>query len=337
MKIKRADRGRGNILQNILGVDIGGTKCAVISGNAYDDGINIINKISFPTEVNKGPDYSIENIFKNIDIILKNSRINIRDINGIGISCGGPLDSKKGIIMSPPNLYGWDNVRIVEIFEERLGVKTMLQNDANACALAEWKYGAAKGFENIVFITFGTGFGAGMILNGRLYTGASDMAGEIGHIRIDENGPVGYGKSGSLEGFCSGGGIAQLARTMILEKLQMGEKVSLCKDLSKLNKIDAKTVAYAAGKGDMLAMDIYRKSGYYLGKGLSIIIDMLNPEIIVIGSIFARSVELLWPEAEEVINRECLKLTRDTCKIVPAGLGDEIGDYASLATALYRA
>jgi glucokinase len=213
----------------------------------------------------------------------------------------------------------------------------MLQNDANACALAEWKYGAAKGFENIVFITFGTGFGAGMILNGRLYTGASDMAGEIGHIRIDENGPVGYGKSGSLEGFCSGGGIAQLARTMILEKLQMGEKVSLCKDLSKLNKIDAKTVAYAAGKGDMLAMDIYRKSGYYLGKGLSIIIDMLNPEIIVIGSIFARSVELLWPEAEEVINRECLKLTRDTCKIVPAGLGDEIGDYASLATALYRA
>lgn len=322
-------------MSNILGVDIGGTKCSVVFGKESEGKICVINKIMFPTEVEKGILYSLDNIFKNINTILKKSEKCIGDLDGIGISCGGPLDSKRGVIMSPPNLYGWDNVHIKEMFEEKLGIKTMLQNDANACALAEWKYGAAKGFDNIIFLTFGTGFGAGIILNGRLYGGTNGMAGEIGHIRADNNGPVGYGKAGSFEGFCSGGGIAQIARTKVIEKLQMGEKVSFCKDLKELNKLDAKIVAVAAKAGNELAKEIYKISGTYLGKGLSVIIDMLNPEIIVIGSIFARTRELLWPAAKEVINKECLTLSRNVCKIMPAGLGDEIGDYAALAVALY--
>ncbi|NSW92853.1 MAG: ROK family protein [Firmicutes bacterium] len=324
----------------VLGVDIGGTKCAVIFGrvnyseNNIINSIDIIDKAVFPTEAEKGPEQTINRIIKEIDLMMAKQKFQALQFEAIGISCGGPLDSKKGIIMSPPNLYGWDNIKIVEILEKRFGIKTKLQNDANACALAEWKFGAAKGYENIIFLTFGTGMGAGLILNGRLYTGTNDMAGEVGHIRLENNGPVGYGKSGSFEGFCSGGGIAQLAKTRVLEKLQVGKKVSFCNSIDKLNSLDAKIVADAAKEGDELAIEIYKECGRYLGRGLSILIDILNPEIIVIGSIFSRSKDLLWPWAEEVIKKESLVYSREVCKVVPASLGENIGDYAALATAL---
>lgn len=119
----------------------------------------------------------------------------------VGISCGGPLNSTAGIIEGPPNLPGWNNVKIADILTSHYGVFASLQNDANACAVAEWKFGAGKGAQNMIFLTFGTGLGAGLILNGRLYSGTNDNAGEIGHIRLEEFGPSGYGKSGSFEGF----------------------------------------------------------------------------------------------------------------------------------------
>ena len=111
-----------------------------------------------------------------------------------------------------------------------------MQNDANAGAIAEWKYGAGKGYNNLIFLTFGTGMGAGLILNGKLYSGTTDLAGEVGHIRLAEMGPVGFGKAGSFEGFCSGGGIAQLAQIKVREKLQMGEKVSFCESIDDLGR-----------------------------------------------------------------------------------------------------
>jgi glucokinase len=210
-------------MKYILGVDIGGTKCAVVLGK-YEGGIEILDKIKFPSETDKGPENTINNLFQAVVTIIGRNNLTNNDIASIGISCGGPLDSKNGIIMSPPNLKGWDNIAIVERFESRFGIKTKLQNDANACALAEWKFGAANGYDNAIFLTFGTGLGAGLILDGRLYTGANDMAGEVGHIRLEQTGPVGYGKAGSFEGFCSGGGIAQLAKIKVLEKFQRGGK-----------------------------------------------------------------------------------------------------------------
>ena len=326
---------------NIIGVDIGGTKCAVILGrNTVDhktdlNDLSIIDKYIYKTDTNKGPGYMLNKIENGIEGILSKNNISRQDISKIGISCGGPLDSKKGIIMSPPNLPGWDDIRIVEIFENKFGIKTSLENDANACALAEWKYGAAKGFSNVIFLTFGTGFGAGMILDGRLYSGTNGMAGEIGHVRLESFGPVGYGKCGSVEGFCSGGGIAQLAKTKVLEKLQMGEAVSFCSGIDKIDLIDAKLTGDAAEAGDELAAEIYRISGVYLGRALSILIDILNPEIIVIGSIYARSTALLRDSMMAVINSESIKCSREACKIVPAGLGEKIGDYAALAIAAY--
>jgi glucokinase len=290
--------------------------------------VEIIDKILFST--GKGPKPTIERILSSINDLV--SKYNA-EVESVGIICGGPLDSKRGVIKSPPNLVGWDDVPIVGIIEENLGVKARLENDANACAMAEWKYGAAKECSNVVFLTFGTGMGAGLILNGHLYAGASDMAGEVGHIRLSDNGPVGYGKAGSFEGFCSGGGIAQLARTKALEVLQMGGKVSFCPSVEALQTITAKTIAEAAAKGDPLAKKIYHTSGEYLGKGLSILIDVLNPEIIVIGGIFTRSRELLWPAAEAVINRECLGYSRGACRVVSSTLGENIEDVASIAVA----
>jgi len=322
--------------QSILGIDIGGTKCAVILGAIVEGSIKIISKRTFPTESLNGFDYTINNIYKHIDELLFETKILPHDIAACGISCGGPLDSKKGIIMSPPNLPGWNNIPIVELIGERYGFKAGLQNDANACALAEWKYGAAKGYKNIIFLTFGTGMGAGLILDGKLYVGTNDMAGEIGHIRLERFGPVGYGKSGSFEGFCSGGGIAQLARIKVLEKMQMGEAVSFCKDIRELSGINAKMVADAALEGDKLALEIYAICGHYLGHALAILIDILNPEIIVIGSIYTRSKQLLELSMRETIEQEAVSYAKKVCRIEAADLGDHIGDYAALSVAAYQ-
>ena len=299
-----------------IGVDIGGTKCAVVCG----DQNGVKQKIRFETT---SKDETIRNI---VDAIRE-----LGSGESIGISCGGPLDARKGLIMSPPNLIGWDNVPIVQILQDAFGVPAYLCNDADACALAEWKYGAGKGTENMIFLTFGTGMGAGLILGGRLYSGSCGMAGEVGHVRMSPFGPSGYGKVGSFEGFCSGGGIAQLGKMLALERLQRGETLPYCKNKDELGVITAKLLADYAREGDETALETYRVCGEKLGEGLSILIDVLNPQTIVIGSVFARAEDLLRAPMERVLKREALAYSLGNCRIVPAALGEEIGDYAALA------
>ena len=248
-----------------------------------------------------------------------------------GISCGGPLDAEKGIVQSPPNLPGWDDVPVADMVSARTGLFAKLENDANACALAEWRFGAGRGTKNMIFLTFGTGLGAGVIMNGQLCGGANGMAGECGHIRLAPDGPVGYGKAGSFEGFCSGGGIAQLGRFRAEKALADGAPLAWCRTAADLENISAKTIAIAADAGDEAARAVYAESGRRLGMGLSILIDILNPECIVIGSVFARSENLLRPAMEEVLCREALPASLRICRIVPAALGEAIGDLASLA------
>lgn len=320
----------------LLGFDIGGTKCAVILGKTdshdnKENSLSIVDKEILPT--NKPVYEMIELLFLTAEILLANNKLKVSDISGIGISCGGPLSAKKGIILSPPNLPGWDNVPIIEMAEKRFANTVILQNDANACAIAEWKHGAGKGFMNLIFLTFGTGMGAGLILNGNLYSGTTDLAGEVGHLRLAEMGPVGFGKAGSFEGFCSGGGIAQLAQIKVRQQLQMGEKVSFCNCPQDLPGLSAKIVAEAAYKGDPVAIDIYKTCGEYLGKGLSLLIDILNPQIIILGSIYGRTIELLEPSMQAVLKSETIRDSYNACKIVPAGLNDEIGDIAALSLA----
>lgn len=315
---------------NLIGIDIGGTKCAVIYGRMRGRSLTVVDKIKFPTtEVTQ----TLENMERGVAELFSRYGLSARNTAAIGVSCGGPLDSQKGVVMSPPNLKGWDDIPIVELLSDRFGVRTALQNDANACALAEWKFGAGQGRRNMIFLTFGTGLGAGLILDGKLFSGTNGNAGEVGHIRLADYGPVGYGKCGSFEGFCSGGGLAQIARAKIDERFQMGLKVSFCASRDDLSSVTAQTVAEAAKAGDALAQEIYEISGEYLGRGLSILVDTLNPDIIVIGSIFARSGELLIPAMRRALEREALPVACGVCRIVPAELGDAVGDYASLSVA----
>ena len=312
----------------LLGFDIGGTKCAVITASWEDGTVTLLKKEKCPTDRSLTPIEMIDRLIALADSILEKCP------DAIGISCGGPLDSKAGVIMSPPNLPGWDNVPIVAHIRAHYGVPTHLQNDANACAVAEWKFGAGRGKNNVVFMTFGTGLGAGLILDGKLYSGSNDNAGEVGHIRLDRFGPVGFGKAGSFEGFCSGGGIAQLGYIKAMEMAQMGRYPAYFQKGMTAADVTAKTVAEAADAGDETALEVYRTCGEYLGRGLSVIIDILNPEVVVIGSVFARSHHLLWPAAKAVIEKEALSAAATCCEVVPAALGEAIGDYAAIATAI---
>ena len=306
-----------------IGIDIGGTKCAVVKGERLESGdMRIIEKIRFET---RGFKETLDKIIDSVRALMPCEKI--------GISCGGPLDEKAGVILSPPNLPGWDEVHITDMLTKEFSVPVRLCNDANACALAEWRFGAGKGCENMVFMTFGTGLGAGLIIDGRLYGGTSGMAGEAGHIRLAKDGPVGYGKAGSFEGFCSGGGIARLAKSYAESALLSGRTAFGCKSAEQIEKIDTKMIADLAKADDPDARLIFDTSAEKLGMGLSVIIDILNPERIVLGGIYTRCEDLFKPGMTKVLTDEALAPSLSACEIVPAALGESIGDIAALAVA----
>ena len=292
-----------------IGLDIGGTKCAVSTGECTEDSIKILSREEFPTA---GLSWMqvLEEFSKRIETISKEVKV-----SAIGISCGGPLDSQKGLILSPPNLPGWDNVPIVKFFADRFNVPVHVQNDANACALAEYRFGAGRGTRNMVFMTFGTGLGAGIVIDGKLYSGTNDNAGEIGHIRLAPEGPLGYNKEGSAEGFCSGAGIARLAK------------------IRKGLDLTAKEIFQRVREGDPDCTEVFRESAEKLATILAFTIDILNPEVITLGGVFMRNADLFMKLVDPILDKEALPLSRKVCRIVPAGLGESVGDYAALAVA----
>ena len=318
-------------MQVVVGIDIGGTKCAVSFARQHSDDIIFLDKVRMEAET-EDFDRAMESF---IEIIRERFRRNPDwKLTSIGISCGGPLDAGKGLILSPPNLPRWDRADVYTPLKKAFGVPVMLQNDADACALAEWSMGAGKGCRNMIFLTFGTGMGAGLILNNELYSGTTSMAGEVGHIRMEKEGPFGYGKYGSFEGFCSGGGIAKLGRMMAEEALREGKTPLFCQSEAELDSISCKSIAEALEQGDELAAEIFDIVGTYLGRGLSVLIDILNPEMIVIGSIYARQKNVLDKKMREALEQEALPVSRKACRIVPASLGELIGDYAAVSVGI---
>ncbi len=285
-------------MKEYIGIDIGGTKCSVVRGNERAD---ILEKRIFPT-VDR--DRTLEQIFAAAKDLMTDRT------EAIGVSCGGPLDSETGTILGPPNLPGWDRVPITKRLSEQFGIPAYLENDANACALAEWRFGAGNGCRNMIFLTFGTGMGAGLILDGRLYRGACGMAGEVGHVRLFPDGHIGYNKAGSYEGYCSGGGIAQYG---------LGT---------------ARDLAERARAGDLKSLAVWERTGENLGRLLAILMDILNPDVIVIGSIYARAGDLMEPACRRVLEAEVLEPNRRICRVVPALLGEALGDVAALSVAI---
>ena len=313
-----------------IGIDIGGTKCAVVRG---DEAGNVTTKVRFSTTT---PSETQNRIYETVDKLIAEGVALGECPVAIGVSCGSPMDSGRGIIQEPPNLPGWVDVPIVEILTTRTGLPAFLCNDANACALAEWRFGAGRGTQNMIFCTFGTGFGAGLILDGKLYAGTNDNAGEIGHIRLDTDGPMGYYKVGSVEGFCSGGGLRQLGQRYALRALKEGRTPSFCPTEADLDSITALSMANAAHADppDETALAVWEECGRRLGYAMAILIDLLNPQRIVLGSIYARSADLLVDAMNRVLREECLAPNLSVCQIVPAELTETVGDIAALTVAI---
>jgi glucokinase len=315
----------------LVGVDIGGTKTAVL---ASLDPPSVLERIEFPTWPARGPGPALDLIKQGIRRLLTRHSPAGAQLAAIGVSCGSPLDPVRGVIQAPPNLPTWVDVPITAILEQEFGVHSQLENDANAGAVAEHRFGAGEGCRYMVFITMGTGFGAGIIADGRLYRGADDMAGEIGHVRLTRAGPVGYHKAGSAEGWASGGGMAQVAERAIAAARRKREPTLLAKRLYNASGITARDVGLAAQRRDAVAIRIVRSTGRRLGEALAILVDILNPERIVIGGLAIRLGDLLLEPARRVMRREALAVSAETCRVVPAALGERIGDVAALSIAM---
>jgi glucokinase len=298
----------------IIGLDIGGTKTAVVLGTPRGQ---ITWRKQFATEPVRG----FRAVFEELENTVRSAAEAAGgNAQAVSVSIGGPLDIARGIIKSPPNLPGWDNIPLKQLLKERFSLPTYVEHDGNAGALAEYYFGAGRGCRNIVFLTMGTGFGAGLILDGKIYRGTSDVAGEIGHVRIAEDGPLCYGKRGSLEGYASGTGISALAGMMFPQKWGY---VASVQDIY---------TAYASGSPEARA--VFDRAAVYLGRGLALIADILNPQRIILGGLGVRLPDALVEPARKVFEAESLPEARGVCEIVPAQLGDTIGDLAALAAAL---
>jgi glucokinase len=300
-----------------IGFDIGGTKCAVSLGEWENKQIKILAREETPTQ--ESPINTLNNLAPFVTEWVEKY-----NIIGAGISCGGPLDSKKGIIIATPNLAkGWHGFEIVAYINKNFGLNAKLENDANASAVAEWKFGAGRGASNVIFMTFGTGLGAGLIVDGKLYSGTNGNAGEVGHIRLENEGPIGYNKAGSAEGFCSGAGIAKLAM------IRAGEQ-----GVQLNGEITTKIIFEKARQGEEFYLSIVKESAEKFAKVVSMLIDIFNPEVIVAGGVFMRNYDLFMSIMTPIMQAESLMEAYKVCKILPAQIGENIGDYAALAIAV---
>ena len=317
-----------------IGLDIGGTKCAVLLAK-LNQGIEILDKIRFDTHAERGFQQAYDRLCAEMENILARNGLDFSRVRAIGISCGGPLDSRRGVIICPPNLPGWENIPLPEMLKQKYGVDAFIQNDANACALVEWKMGAGRGTRDMIFLTMGTGMGAGVIAEGQLLRGHNDMGGEIGHLRLTEDGPVGFYKAGSFEGYTSGGGIGRQAVELTEKLVAEGNPPAWIRDGHSMDEVTAKLMADYAHAGDAQAQAFYAEIGRMLGRGIALLVDAFNPECIVIGSVFVRCEDLLRKSMEAELKKEAIPYSLQDLRVVPASTGESLGDFASVMVALH--
>ena len=313
-----------------IGIDLGGTK--ILTASADSKG-NIIKDIKIPTEVPKGNEVVVENIHKSIKKVLSGTNLHKDNVEAIGIGSPGPLDLEKGLIVGAANLP-FERFPLVDEIEERTGIPVYLQNDANTAALGEKFFGAGKDVENMIYVTVSTGVGGGIIIDGEIYYGYNGNAGEIGHMLIDPDGPIcGCGNHGCLESFSSGTAIARMGREAVKDN-----RSKLIDQLVEGNttEIDAEIVARAARKGDEVAEEIYHKAGYYLGMGLANLVNIFNPEMIVLGGGVMYAEELFIDNLKNSLNSYALGAPLQVVELARAELGDEIGVRGAIAVAMNK-
>ena len=300
-----------------IGVDVGGTnvKIALVS----DKG-KIIYSNSIPTRAEMGYEHTINSMKDAIRDLLKETKMKPTDVEGMGFGFPGQIDCKKGIVRLAPNIPGWIDIPIAKIMESEFEIPTRVDNDVRTATLGELNYGAGVGCENLVCITVGTGIGSGLVINGKLVRGANNAAGEIGHIKLNmDGGPLcGCGDRGCLEAYASGPSIVAMAEEYI-----RGGKSTKYRELANPD-ITPYIVAVAAKEGDPVARQIFRIMGEYIGKGLTSVVNLLNPEKIIIGGGVAEAGDILLDPIKETIQKRAMTIQREV-EIVPAQLGNTAG------------
>lgn len=301
-----------------IGVDVGGTnvKLALVGLNG-----NVIYSHSIPTRAEMGYEYTISAMKEAISNLIKETNTNKDQIEGIGFGFPGQIDYKNGIVINAPNIPGWVNVPIEENIEREFGIPTRVDNDVRCAALGELNFGAGKGCQNLICITVGTGIGSGLIINGKLVRGAANAAGEIGHIKLQmTDGPLcGCGDTGCFEAFASGPAIIAMAEEYI-----KGGKSTKYRELAE-GEITPRIVAQAAAQGDAVAKRIFTIMGEYIGIGLASVVNLLNPEKIIIGGGVADAGEILFNPIKETLMKRAMPIQATSVQIVPAQLGNMAG------------
>ncbi len=301
-----------------IGVDVGGTNVKVA---LVDKTGSIVYSDTVPTRAEMGYEYTISNIITAIRNLMKESKVSKDLIEGIGFGFPGQIDCDNGIVRLAPNIPGWVNIPIAEIVSKEFEIPVKVDNDVRCAALAELNYGAGRGAKNLICITVGTGIGSGLIINGKLVRGASNAAGEIGHIKLQmEGGPIcGCGDTGCLEAFASGPSIVALAEEYI-----KGGKSTKYRELANPD-ITPYIVAEAAKQGDVVAKKIFEIMGNYIGVGLASVVNLLNPEKIVIGGGVADAGDLLFIPLKETLKKRTMPIQGSAVEVVHAELGNTAG------------
>ena len=310
----------------VVGIDIGGTKLATV---VADKNGNILNKVRKPTNSDQGPEFAIQTLFQMIYMVIQDVELNEQDISGIGVSCGGPLDTITGIVYSPPNLPGWDAFPLKDRLEDEFNIHTVIENDANASALAEFRFGGGKGYNVVLYMTMSTGIGGGIVINGEIFHGANDSAGEVGHQILLPNGPqCGCGKRGCLEALCSGPSIARRAK----ESVEINsDSLILSLVNNDLDSIKSEHVIEAAKHGDALAIQLVDVTAYYMGWGIANLVNIINPDIVLLGTIAIAAGDLLLNPIRKTVADLAMTRPVEIVKIMPAELGESLGDMAAIS------
>jgi len=319
-------------LEAIIGVDLGATN--IHSLLVKQDG-EILARDSRPTMGYEGKKRTISQIIFSIQTLQKKGKeLGISSFLGVGVGSPGPLSVRKGIIYHSPNIPEWENLPLVEILQERLKLPVFLENDANAAALGEWWKGAGRGVNYLFLLTLGTGIGGGIVIKGEVYHGAWDAGAELGHMIIKEGGMIcGCGARGCLEAYASATGVVRRAKAL----LKQGHPTILTQLIGgKLENLTCELVFKAAQQGDELALWIAKETGRYLGIGVGSLINILNPEMVILAGGMIKAGDLLFNQVKKYARLNTLKASREGVKIVPAELGEDSGAIGAAATVLKR-
>jgi glucokinase len=313
----------------ILGIDLGGTKILTAVANSKGKMLSRDHSI---TPASRGYEAVIQSILESANHALEQADVTISELTAVGIGAPGLSNPETGVLFTSPNLPGWRDVPLRDIMQEKLNRKTFLINDANAAALGEFHFGAARGVRNFIYITLSTGIGGGIFIDGKIYSGAIGAAGEVGHMTIDDDGPIcNCGNRGCWETLASGTALAREAKYRIKE----GVTTSILEYAEgDIENVTAQIVQSAAENGDSLAKELIAQTGYYVGVGLANLINIFNPELIVIGGGLSNIGDMLLKPAFKVAGERAYRESFRATRFVSAGLGRNSGVLGAAAFAL---